>query len=505
VKTLATALDLHVKQLGDRLQAKHVWHCSVRTAPEDRQLTDTEWEMVARRVLAAVGIAADGDPDGCRWVAVRHAEDHIHIAATLVRADGRKVFPRNDYPKAQAACRELEKELGLRRLNPGDRTAAKRATAAELRKAERLGRQEPPRDTLRTAVRQALAGAASEQEFLDRLDATGTMVRLRKGPSGDVLGFSVALPTEGAEQPVWFAGTTLAPDLSLPKIRARFAPTEAAVPRSLEAARAGRPTAARRGATRNLERTLRVLDHADDQAADDITTTGAVLDALATTADPTTRTELLAAARTFERATRSHIRAENADRRALRYAARSIARAGTTGTRADDGAAAATILTTLILVVVAAARWHAARGHAQQAAAAQQTAIHLRAAYRQAARTPLTILRNRAARLPPADRSRLDTTTRTILATTTAQATGAPMPALTATLAEAESAGHHPGTLLRKAIAQRELTSADSVEDVLVWRVRRIARLPAPTTRRTTATSPSPEDAKVSPRTHRSR
>jgi hypothetical protein len=90
VKHLATVLDLRVKQAGDRAPARHVWHCSVRTAPEDRHLTDDEWDMVARHVLREVGIARDGDPDSCRWVAVRHADDHIHIAATLVRGDLRR-------------------------------------------------------------------------------------------------------------------------------------------------------------------------------------------------------------------------------------------------------------------------------------------------------------------------------------------------------------------------------------------------------------------------------
>lgn len=71
------ALDLRVKQAGDRTPDKHVWHCSVRAAPEDRTLSDEDWAVIARRVLNATGIAPAGDPDACRWVAVRHAEDHI--------------------------------------------------------------------------------------------------------------------------------------------------------------------------------------------------------------------------------------------------------------------------------------------------------------------------------------------------------------------------------------------------------------------------------------------
>jgi hypothetical protein len=39
---------------------------------------------------------------------MRHGTDHIHIVATLVRQDRRTNWARNDWPLAQAACRELE-------------------------------------------------------------------------------------------------------------------------------------------------------------------------------------------------------------------------------------------------------------------------------------------------------------------------------------------------------------------------------------------------------------
>lgn len=50
---------------------------------------------------------------------------------------------------------------------------------------------------------------------------------------------------------------------------------------------------------------------------------------------------------------------------------------------------------------------------------------------------------------------------------------------LAATLDEAERAGYGPTTLLQGVIGQRELRSADNVTDVLVWRLRRTAKLPA--------------------------
>ncbi|MYV69218.1 mobilization protein, partial [Streptomyces sp. SID2131] len=331
---LAAALDLRVKQAGANAPAEHVWHCSVRTDPGDRTLTDEEWNTVARRLVHAVNLASEGDPDGCRWVAVRHADDHIHILATMVRGDLRRPRMNYDFKKAQAECRRIEKEIGLRRLKPGDGTGAKTPTSAERFKAERTGRTEAPRETLREAVRQALAGAATEEEFFTRLREAGLRVKLRHAPSGDALGYNVALPGDRNRhgEPVWYPGSKLAPDLSLPKIRHRLADStvDQAAPSTAEGRSQWSPPAReRRGATGTAERAAVLLDGDgdDEEAAAQLVGIGELLDAVAQTSPAATRAEL-AAARAFERATRSHVCAEHADTRALRSAARGIIRAG---------------------------------------------------------------------------------------------------------------------------------------------------------------------------------
>ncbi|MFC4035804.1 relaxase/mobilization nuclease domain-containing protein [Streptomyces polygonati] len=484
---LAAALDLRVTQAGTAAPAQHVWHCSVRTDPGDRILSDAEWSTVSRRLVQATGLAPDGDPDGCRWVAVRHAEDHIHIVATMVRGDLRRPRMNYDFKKAQAECRRIEKEMGLRQLKPGDGTAAKSPTSAERFKAERTGRTETPRETLREAVRQALAGAATEAEFFTRLRDKGVRVKLRDAPSGDVIGYSVALPgdrnRDGA--PVWFPGSTLAPDLSLPKIRRRLADAPGDDPATPEAGAGGKqwspPARGRRTATGIAERAVVVLDsNRDDEAAAQLVGMGELLDAVAQTSPAAARAELAAAARSFERATRSHTRAEQADTRALRSAARGIIRAGGALGRGEDGGTTAMLLSTLVLVAVAAARWHSARGHAQQAEASRQSAQHLRAAYRQAAAAPMKTLRSQGRALPEAKRRSYEITIRAALAHRLTHA-GAETQhdAIAATLAQAEQAGHDPKTLLQQAVDMRELDSAEDVNDVLVWRLRRLAGLPA--------------------------
>ncbi|MDT3725404.1 relaxase/mobilization nuclease domain-containing protein [Streptomyces sp. DSM 41972] len=482
---LTAALDLRVKQAGDRAPAQHVWHCSVRTAPGDRRFSDEEWNAVAQRIVHATGIAPDGDPDGCRWIAVRHAEDHIHIVATLVRGDLRNPRLNYDFNKAQAECRRIEKEMGLRRLNASDGTAAKNPTSAEKFKAERTGRPETSRETLREAVRQALAGAATEEEFFTRLHEAGLRVKVRHAPSGDALGYNVALPGDRNRhgEPIWYPGSKLAPDLSLPKIRHRLTDglTDQPTPTAEGRPDWSPPARARRSATGTVEHAASLLDRDDDEAAAHLVGVGELLDALAQTSPAATRAELAAAARSFERATRSHVRAERADTRAIRSAARGIIQAGGALGRGEDGGTTAMLVSTLVLVALAAARWHSAHGHAQQAHAARQTAQHLRTAYRLAANTPMRALHDQGRALPEADRRKYESTIRTVLKEQDVRTEGTPTKtdALAATLAQAEAAGHDPEVLLQRAIDMRELDTAADVNDVLVWRLRRIAQLPA--------------------------
>nr|WSX78557.1 relaxase/mobilization nuclease domain-containing protein [Streptomyces sp. NBC_00899] len=478
VSKLARQLDLPVKSLPrDRRPKTTIWHCSVRTATDDRQLTDDEWAAVARRIVHAAGVAPEGDAKACHWVAVRHAPDHIHIAATLVREDGRTARRNFDKRAVQAEARAIEKDYGLRELHPGDGTAAQRATSAERRKADRRGLDRPARDQLRDAVRSALAGAATEEEFFRRLTEQGVRTTKRVAPSGDVTGFTIALPGDRNRdgKPIWFSGSKLAPDLSLPRIRKRLASTAPSSEGITDPARA------RRTGTKATADALRSLDQTDDEsAADHLIGIGEVLDALAQTSQATTRTQLQAAARTFERATRSHIQAANTHNKALRKAARDLIQSGPALGKGEDGAAAAMLLSVLITAAVMAAHWHAARGHAQQAAAARKTATDLRAAYQAAATAPLTTMRVTGQTLPAPARHQAAATVQAVLPDQAARIQSEPnWPALAATLTEAAQAGHDPVALLHRAVDNRELTTADSLTDVLLWRLRHKANLPA--------------------------
>jgi hypothetical protein len=226
LRRLAGLLAQPLAALGTRAGDKPVWHCSVRAAPDDRVLSDGEWAQVAAQVMHRTGLAPQGDDLAVRWVAVRHAADHIHIVATLARQDGGKPRTWNDFYRMREACQDAERRRGLRSTAPADRTAARRATRAETEQVARRGWDETPRVALRREVCTAAAGAGTEQEFFTRLAQAGVLIRLRHSTTdpGQVTGYAVGLARHTARDGgvIWYGGGKLAADLTLPKLRARW-------------------------------------------------------------------------------------------------------------------------------------------------------------------------------------------------------------------------------------------------------------------------------------------
>jgi len=238
-RRLVSLLEQPLAAAGVGPEKRPVYHLVIaaRKDPEtgelvDRYLSDGEWRDIAETYLDRMGLAPRGDDLGVRWVAVRHADDHVHVVATLARQDGRRVFPRNDFYRAGEASREVEAKYGLSVTAASDRTAAKRPTYAEAQKAARRGQAEPARDTLRRSVRTAAAGAASLAEFIDRLRDDGLLVRERHSERnpGEITGYAVALPesSDPGGQPIFYGGGKLAADLTLPKLRRRWGIDQAA-------------------------------------------------------------------------------------------------------------------------------------------------------------------------------------------------------------------------------------------------------------------------------------
>ena len=216
-----------------------VWQCSLRNEDSDRVLSDAEWRGVAEDVMDRTGIAPTDDSGGCRWIAVRHDENHIHLMATLVRQDSERRFhPRNDFTVVRSVCRDWERKLGITLTAGADKTAARAPTRGEIEKATHRGpgprspttgdgggtAVAPPRVRLRQIVSQAAATKRGTPEFLEALRAQGLRVHENHGPDGKLRGYAVGVAgdTDRKGKQVLFGGRTLAPDLSLPKLLQRW-------------------------------------------------------------------------------------------------------------------------------------------------------------------------------------------------------------------------------------------------------------------------------------------
>jgi hypothetical protein len=214
--------------LGRRGYERPVWHCSVRAAPEDPMLSDDQWAQIAHDVMHRTGLARYGeDDDAVRWVAVRHADDHVHIVAMLARQDRRKPSVHHDRYRVRDASLAAERRYGLRPTAPADRTAPRYPSRGEKEKAVGRGLGEAPRVTLRRHVATAAASAGSEAGFFARLEEAGVLVRLRYSTQnpGQVTGYAVALPGDTGPEgdPTWYGGGKLAADLTWPRLRQRWA------------------------------------------------------------------------------------------------------------------------------------------------------------------------------------------------------------------------------------------------------------------------------------------
>ncbi|WP_433474975.1 relaxase/mobilization nuclease domain-containing protein [Spirillospora sp. CA-142024] len=387
VRHLAGVLMAPVHARPGEVPTDPVWHCIARAAPQDPILSDAQWAAIAETIMDRVGLAPAGEADAAvRWVAVRHADDHVHLVATLARQDGGRISLWRSRYRLQAARSDIEHAYGLRIVGPGDRTAALRPTRAEIELARRRGVRVPPRIRLRNTVAAAAAAAEDEAGFFAALAEEGIRVRLRRSERdpGQVTGYAVALSghRNAAGEPVWFGGGKLASDLSLPKLRCRWqAPTTGPLqPGSVFLGSTRPDTAAARAhratghATDHLRQIL--TDNGTSlNSGDDIAWAAGDLLQIAATIHPNAR--LRQAADLYDRAARrpyARVPPPSTAGVRLRRAARLLAAAGP---QQRDNAAWLRLLGSLMQLADAVARLRHAQHREAQAAAAQAGARHL--------------------------------------------------------------------------------------------------------------------------------
>jgi len=362
------------------LRPGYVWHCPVRLHPDDPILSDVQWRQIAQRLMQATGI----HQAGCRWIAVRHADDHIHLVATLVSEDtGRRFHPYRDFPKLRVACQQLEREFGLVRTAGADRTAAPAPTRSEVGKAQRHGRVVTAREQLRRVVAQCAATAPDGGQFLAELAGEGLDPRPAHDRAGRVWGYTVALPGDltADGRRVRYSGSALAPDLTWPTLTTRWASTPAVGPISRTGQGRVAPAerrAALSHATAVAERAAALVRHRGEDVDGITHATGELLAALSRAREGGQSGPLSGVAGCYDRAARTPHRVLPADlgpvARELRLAARRLGAVGALSGRGQETLATVTLLVALASLIAEIAAWLQHHGRSHQATAATTAA-----------------------------------------------------------------------------------------------------------------------------------
>jgi len=202
----------------------NVWHCSL-SLPAGEVLSAEQWEQVTREFADGMNLTDAGGHAPARWVAIHHGtsrggNDHVHIAASMVREDGTRWEGRfRDWPTSQRVCRELEVRHGLTRVEGAEHgTATLGATPPELAQQQRSGAPTIQREDLAQRVRAAAVASASEAEWLRRVQADVVVrPRFAEGTTDVVAGYRAAL--RGQDSLRFYGGGQLGRDLSLPRLR----------------------------------------------------------------------------------------------------------------------------------------------------------------------------------------------------------------------------------------------------------------------------------------------
>ncbi|WP_156393613.1 relaxase/mobilization nuclease domain-containing protein [Nocardioides sp. Root140] len=215
-----------------RYRDEHVWHCSLSLRASEGPLSDQKWDAVARDFMDKMGFTEAAGKAPCRWVAIHHGtsaagNDHIHIAASMVREDGTRWEGRfRDFRTAQQVARELEVKHGLERVEGREQgTAARGEQRAETERAARSGATSTVPKELAHRIRSAAVASTGEAEWIRRLRDSGVVVKpfYAKGTTDVVAGYRAAVKGGAGEKLVFYGGGKLGKDLSLPRLREGWA------------------------------------------------------------------------------------------------------------------------------------------------------------------------------------------------------------------------------------------------------------------------------------------
>lgn len=194
---------------------KAVGHLILSPGPQDRMLSKREWKKALEIALAEHGAT---DAPYAAWIHDDTEHQHLHIFFSRILLSGQVISDSHSFRKNRLASRKIEQELQLIPFSetpnpraPGDGAALNNA----VRSAERRG------DAVVDAAlaRSALQQSRSRAEYYANLRAAGIeMDYAIRGQKNEIFGSSMRVI--GSE--TWIKSSTIAKDLSWPKVKGRF-------------------------------------------------------------------------------------------------------------------------------------------------------------------------------------------------------------------------------------------------------------------------------------------
>ncbi|EPC3794181.1 relaxase/mobilization nuclease domain-containing protein [Klebsiella michiganensis] len=193
---------------------KPVFHAFL-SLPKDEELTDEEWQEIAKDYLREMNI----DIEKHQYICVRHKDtdkDHIHIVANRIGLDGSVWHGQHSAFNTIAACERLEVKhsLTITKGLQGQKSDVSAPTKNEIELALRTG-EKPARLVLQASLQAAMVGKPDLGTFVERLQAVGIEPQFNVASTGNVAGVSFSV------NDIAFKGSSLGKKFSWNTIKAK--------------------------------------------------------------------------------------------------------------------------------------------------------------------------------------------------------------------------------------------------------------------------------------------
>jgi Relaxase/Mobilisation nuclease domain len=205
---------------------KAVSHLIIGHDPNQRELTETEWKTAIQIALKEHGAE---ETAFAAWIHFDTGIPHCHLMFSRVTPEGKVISDSNNFATNMRAARLIERTfmLDAPTATPAvDRLGDRQALDGASRRADRRGTPPPSKIDVK-AIRAALAEARDRNHFLQLLAELRIEAEFdRRGVAREIYGWR--LRRVGAAE--WLKASTVAKDLSWPKIAHRFTESPVVAP-----------------------------------------------------------------------------------------------------------------------------------------------------------------------------------------------------------------------------------------------------------------------------------